>query len=122
MGRHSPGLELDVLIAEKVMGWRGDIPYDGTVNTLRPPHYSTEIAAAFEVSAKIYADYEYWLELTIIGAEYSNAEFLWDHDGPLKKPPSHWTKAKVEEDGDSPAHAICLAALKVIETSMEPSA
>lgn len=84
-----PGPELDQLIAEKVMGMK----------TVAPP-YSTDIAAAWEVVDAIrYKHGGGLLEL------YRNGDDTW--------------AARFDEDArlttcDTPAHAICLAALTAV--------
>lgn len=106
------GLELDALIAEKVMGWHfvGTFTLDPELNCDRwardqngleryfheVPKYSTDIAAAWQVVEKMIV--------------YSEHHFLLDKGGA-------WL-CRFREGGLSPGetapHAICLAALKAV--------
>lgn len=110
-----PGRELDALVAEKVMGWtpyQEDIPDPFTEGTytswdddkgrshMIPPNYSTDIAAAMEMEAKIN------LLTGKMLAKLRPGEWciMQQRDGTLY----------FEHHGESPAHAICLAALKAV--------
>ncbi len=108
-----PGRELDLLIAKKVMGcyvrrnFKGcfDLVIPGGVNCIdfieeegawfSVPHYSTNIAAAWEVVEKLGNDF---FELSRGGSGLS--------DG--------WSALTAEGDAwaETAPHAICLAALK----------
>jgi hypothetical protein len=110
----NPGRELDALVAEKVMGW-GHSRYFKTedssaVAALKRldgwniwkdgkwaflPHFSTDIAAAWEVAEKV-------------GCVIGRGSFGW-----IVK--DDWTDADGIET-DSAPHAICLFALKVMGT------
>lgn len=81
MTHHKPGRELDILIAEKVMGLvlSPDKKYyyeDGimAVNRINPllPHYSTDIAAAWLVVEKLSRDFLFSIHG---GADDWEAEF-----------------------------------------------
>ncbi len=112
------GRELDALVAEKVMGIELTItsqghPYfrDGTLLRVPIAHYSTDIAAAWQVVEKM-RDLGYWCQM--------RNEFE-AHDGPdcwagftphsttgWNGRPDHWTQA------ETLPLAICLAALKAV--------
>ena len=109
------GRDLDALIAEKVMGWRvlstwePGVPkhlLNGNGCEVVPPEftpYSTDIAAALEVVGHL----DRWcfrLEFNTLAPTAWTAEF-----------PGVLTKDSVKGAGDSPAHAICLAALEIIK-------
>lgn len=102
-----PGRELDALVAEKVMGWKivsnryecSDEQCNcrtGYLNDMHfLPNYSSDIAAAWEVAEKM------------------DDTFTDLHR--YKKDEWFCQMRKVCMRGDSAPHAICLAALKVIE-------
>lgn len=121
-----PGRELDALVAEKVMGWKKDRvrvgrnsgdgttfwtidalrfgdrihalePHDQPLNVPGLPPYSTDIAAAWEVVDNMRARN---LEFEISSA-------------PHRLP---WLAkfGRRAEPAPTPAHAICLAALKAV--------
>ena len=115
-----PGRELDMLVAEKVMGWSNSIgsarsdhmwgimDFDdkGPVLAANFPSYSEDIAAAWELMEK--------LKGPEMGVSICT---LWEQPNTFK-----WI-AKIEFLGterfefaveESAAHAICLAALKAI--------
>jgi hypothetical protein len=132
----SAGRELDTLIAEKVMGrsfdtgvdhpvygrgglppWGGFAP--GVQGLSVVPHYSTDIAAAWQI-----------VLLMVSRMGYDNIGFNWQ--GPLFKPEHHYLTQEgyplgttcwfvhIEHDGyikivcaDTPELAICRAALEV---------
>ena len=67
-----PGRELDVLIAEKVMGWLpgganpllacpagGSSADEGQTSICTPPNYSTEIGAAWAVIERLFLQYQF---------------------------------------------------------------
>ena len=101
----NPGHELDALIAEKVMG----IPrqWSEAASTWRPealPRYSTDIAAAFEVAAKL-EEQEFALQLW--HSEKNDIPGWYAHFTG-----KYWISSGYEgEKGETAAHAICLAAL-----------
>jgi hypothetical protein len=105
-----PGRELDMLIAEKVMGYE----YHPTKRYMAPknyrdrdgfrvwdediPHYSTDIAAAWEVVTKLAEEGK---QIRISNKAMGN-NYWWSY---------------IEEgaaQGESAPHAICLAALKAL--------
>lgn len=96
------GRELDALIAEKVMGFtvKGGLPISAW-----PPHYSADIAAAWEVVKKMGRH-----EISIHMRSDSNTDrvtkryYIMDYT----------CRALLAEANTAP-HAICLAALKAIE-------
>jgi len=117
-----PGYALDALVAEKVLGWRleyhtfgSDLPggpfraygYDSSGRHLCGdfPHFSTDIAAAWQVVEKFAADN--WE----VSVGWSIADNAWlcgiglDGHG--------WDM----ELADTALHAICLAALKAMEAT-----
>lgn len=111
----NPGRELDALVAEKVMGWEAVHEHDfrdggkqwlGTrsdgAKMVPLPHYSTSIAAAWEVVAHLrsLASYVRW-ELRGDRHDY-NCYFCLGRG-------VEWV-----EDIDTAPHAICLAALKAV--------
>ena len=98
-----PGRELDAIVAEKVMGLvlldtNRNVHEDGPVYSDNP-EYSTDIAAATEVAGKMG-----WGRLTFhkIRDEEGGG---WNLDA---FPPD------ANADGETHAHAICLAALKAV--------
>lgn len=112
-----PGRELDALVAEKVMGWRVGERFDGDWYLMEPAsggmggnpvpmrleHYSTDIAAAWQLVEKVGTG---WLYLTLTQdsdrtSDYWRAAF------------HRRTDAPDAVNGDTAPHAICLAALKV---------
>lgn len=121
-----PGRELDVLIAEKVMGWKLYC-YEGDVYAHEPGQYgdaakndgwcwegdtypenreshqfapSTDIAAAWEVVEKLSTNG--WAVKMQIG--FDSSRYYWDCEVFIEE--SHYGSAKTAP------HAICLAALK----------
>lgn len=122
----NPGRELDLLIAEKIMGWRKvpehEPPRSGWRNQSgywvsdegKPgdawiPRYSTNLRLAWEVVEKMgtfFPDLSFSLEY-YGRAKECEAQISWtDQDGLAQG-----TFYFLRED---PAHAICEAALKVI--------
>ena len=113
-----PGRELDALIAEKVMGLDPPMAqpsgrrikgfwseWDGL------PHYSTSIEAAWEVVEKIkdLREHEtFHIEWT--GCNWEAGYMQYES----YEPPSHDVVV-----GETPAHAICLAALKAVNSKTE---
>jgi len=112
--------EIDALIAEHVMGWKGVAPVSACVldmagiNPEYPqvpqivPYYSTDIAAAWEVVERLSTEfYHSWSLHLNNGRQYHEFKFV-----PPKEMasgtigPSHWVES------DTAPLAICLAALK----------
>jgi hypothetical protein len=115
----NPGRELDALIAEKVMGWRilkkltippkpldeadpcglpPGVSDDGKTAWVSIPHYSADIADAWQVVEKLLAQG--------FGVEILSDQGQWSVQ--------FWNLGRQTEYGDSAPHAICLAALKVV--------
>ncbi len=125
MSELKPGRELDALIAEKVMGGGSNTMvgnyegYDSMSGRDDPPsvlwssapkNYSTDIAAAWEVVEKLksqewerdsYKDAVTGLQITLSENEVRIMD-------------QHWNTWEASS-GESIAHSICLAALKVVE-------
>lgn len=116
MNESKPGRELDRLIAEKVMGWKSnhgvhlfppaDEPnrkrfqqWNGETMVTEIPHYSTDIAAAWEVKE----------EMRKRGWKWQLSENAWNL---FKTHPADPDAISVV--GKSDSHAICLAALKAV--------
>lgn len=100
-----PGRELDALIAEKVMGlepW----PEQQEAKPCSCPSYSTDIAAAWQIVKK------FEREASICSCPYGGwqASFIWLDSNPYSNECLEWSY------GETAPHAICLAALKAIET------
>ncbi len=104
------GNELDLLVKEKVFDEhpRSGIFFDA-------PEYSTYLGDAWKVVERIltntnFEEFRLWYKLDFVGAGF----------GARNLPPSSWPPVEpgewyiVEAKGDSVAHAICLAALKVV--------
>lgn len=125
-----PSRELDAIIAEKIMGWGPiDIDLNGNpvgINPLYPnkykchiiPKYSTSIAAAWEIIEKLKT-----MVLSIEVSIYTKPrtsqitsieETCQCNIFEFKKEFEWWTP-QFGVIGTTPAHAICLAALRVIE-------
>lgn len=131
MNELKPGRELDVLIAERVMGWepreenpvkwRNPDTSDGYRTDDDLPGFSTDIAAAWGVWGRLttmkykanltlvrLADNKYVVTALMGGAGtdiYSTDKKPWHEDGYL------------DEDtvGDTAPHAICLAAMRAYD-------
>lgn len=115
-----PGRELDALVAEKVFGRKVEWVYDEEECRKEPmvfmdrtgdfevlSHYSTSIACAWEV-----------VETLISTDDW--AEFSLDYESNLKwtvAPGSFYHDTAKAVFGETAPHAICLAALKVVEMS-----
>lgn len=106
-----PGLELDCLIAEKMMGWtrnngKWTPPFDAVglwtveCEAENIPRFSTDIAAAWRVVDKIKTKYAIGIHVGIYPAD---DEACLVHIGP-----------NIKEPASSAPHAICLAALKAL--------
>ena len=95
-----PGRELDALVAEKVMDNEIQRYVRGTLPCLfsNLPHYSTDIKAAWEVVEKMKKQSKILIE--VLHLCYTIQTFNSENQ-------ITWTKSEI-----SPAHAICLAALK----------
>lgn len=139
-----PGQELDRLIAEKVMGLIPqflEADYDHDMDCYRPdlikagdewvphapeyksqgkwfvktdewetlPHYSEDLSAAWDVVQKIKA-LGYWFQLINFSTGESCAEFH-SNETIGECPIPRWEYSATE---DTPAHAICMAALRVV--------
>jgi hypothetical protein len=111
-----PGRELDALVWQALNGQEvnvlkcryvgGDIqPHAGyPAGHISPPHYSTDIAAAWEVVEKMleaYSGVEIYLENERCEVHCDGARDEWDD--------------LVYIRGDTAPHAICIAALKAME-------
>lgn len=103
--------ELDVLIAEKIFGWQrlpnfiparwsvpGAPPQSNTPSIEDIPNYSTDICAAWKIVDKIKL-----LKFAFLGQTINGDWGVWSND-------EEW-----EEFGRTAPHAMCLAALKVME-------
>lgn len=103
-----PGRELDALVAEKVMG--EDLSPLGTLHGREipyvPPHYSTDIAAAWQVMEHITAqkrDDFGWFDLRFVNDRWK-ATFI----------TGAYYEARDHIEAPTAPHAICLAALKAV--------
>lgn len=111
------GRELDALIAEKVMGlkyeFEGDSPIYAPNDFL--PHYSTEIASAWEVIDKMWRDGEWRVTVFYGGdeARWWGAEFAYDANH-LGAAYHALYDRKVEARADTAPLAICRAALLAV--------
>ncbi len=115
--------ELDALVAEHVMGWRSvskpkEAPdpkdledYFGIAEGAcwLVPHYSTDIAAAWQVVEKIYADGHGWMLVEKDGKREYRAY------RPTKSPNFAWWGAR----SSTPEQSICLAALRARGVEVE---
>lgn len=120
------GRELDALVAEKVMGWEPgpggihlfppkDEPnrkrftrWNGEARVTEIPHYSTDIAAAWEVVEKLGHKFQMFLNTR---GKWTEADFV------------HWPdnlKGYVAASADTAPLAICLAALKACGVDLKP--
>jgi len=118
-----PGRELDVLVAEKVIGNQvisigGDpetiglqeakiLPSGSAGGSRNLAHYSTDILAAWEVVEKFENDGG----IINYGNMFEGERKPWVSIGYLKSP-VHSHHAFVMAHGETAAHAVCLAALK----------
>lgn len=114
-----PGIELDALVAEKVMGWT-EKRLDHNKYLFEAcglssvPRYSTDIAAAWEVAQKIKdkdEDNNFVIHISQSKNHECTAEVRYvdnsDPDDPILAGPFYLL-------GETPSHAICLAALKAV--------
>jgi hypothetical protein len=105
----SPGLELDILVAEKVMGFR-DTDAGQYFSASAVPPYSTDIAAAWQVVEKL-ALQNIRIELMPTMAGYA-VDFI-KYDPTQEFTP--WTEiSNSYVEAEQAPHAICLAALKAV--------
>jgi hypothetical protein len=98
-----PGLELDALVAREIMGWRIDPGFvgcgirPGTVTLADFPRYSRDIAAAWEVVERLRSQ---------------GIGFRLEWSEGMEKPAAQFQRGLyAEHEGETAAHAICLAAL-----------
>ncbi|MGZ3770069.1 MAG: BC1872 family protein [Bdellovibrio sp.] len=101
------GRELDILIAEKVMG--KDISLEGPIPLhFRLPNYSTDISAAWEVVEKM-KSFKQWGAFRIKFDEFRkkwSVGWEWRDHGS--------SSVDHEANSESAPYAICLAALKAV--------
>lgn len=131
MEEMKPGLELDRMIAEKVMGWKnvkvvtasgtglgqlqGEMPKDGIYHTRKVPEFSRDIAAAWEVVEKIKdirvkdGKEESWM--FSVTFEQDTKKWLAGYQYVYCDHSTNWINGAIAE---TPALAICLAALKAV--------
>lgn len=113
-----PGKELDVFVAENVMGLNASsITNDGysvvVYNGKLLPSYSTDIAAAWEVVEKMRSDYlALRLNRDIGNQNQDDCEWCATFEGNGKETP-------VDSWSSTAPHAICLAALKACGVQVE---
>lgn len=121
------GRELDALVAKKIMGLRvfQEPPYDinpvlideHEVITGVVPPYSTDISAAWIVVNKLHEGrgrgFARVITVHHFWPGYAECEIISEPEGG-SKPREHWPSVFVF--GGTPAHAICLAALKAVES------
>lgn len=98
------GRDLDALVAERVMGWEAPTwhhPEGWGTSDSSIPHFSTDISAAWEVVEKMRPDWTLDFRATCEGyfASFDNMSQTFEHFS-----------------RESAAHAICLAALKALES------
>lgn len=119
-----PGRELDVLVAEKVMGWRAHTIWgtDYEVGSGEPvrricyaPYYSTDIAAAWDVVQKMREDRRKVLVHWENGQTSAYNEEFWEVEisGPLR------LDAAFRAHADTAPHAICIAALRAVGVEVD---
>ena len=119
--------ELDALVAEKVMGWKmykgawfpegfdfevekHKYNADWLSNGIHIPHYSADIAAAWQVVEKMKADFS---DGSVEGFS------LWFSSNPVQMP--HWkcmfenSEDHVKAEAPTAPRAICLAALRACD-------
>ena len=124
MNEHEAGRELDALVAERVMGWTRVVraretlwqsPKAGTwpIVASRLPHYSTDIAAAWQVVERMRADG--WV-CEVFGSDTANAE---GYSVTLWRPDT--SGSSVTQNATAPL-AICRAALAAIDATTRRTA
>ncbi len=100
-----PGRELDALVAEKVMGWKMDasaVWHGPGPSCLVLPHYSTDIADAWEIVEKLQSqDWACILD--------NVKDFLGNWQAHFEK-----DRRACTAESESAPHAIALAALKAV--------
>lgn len=118
-----PGIELDDLVATKVMGWKwnhkknwydtpdnspryGYTAEDGYYSGLGGVPFSRSISAALEVVEHIKRDY-FCFDLL-----WSGKNEKWQCIFPQKNDPKNYMGEQKPVFSDTPAHAICIAALR----------
>lgn len=103
----NPGRELDALISEKIFGMKVTVPSDNGFLPM-PPHYSTNIRAAWEVFEKVAR----MVDDPWAGFVFDGKKGVWRCHFDRQTP------GGVSERGtaisDTAPHAICLAALKAV--------
>lgn len=105
------GLELDILVAEKVMGWSNrkmDLDFPRVMNHMNGqattvPEFSTNMVAAWQVMEKVFALGKGWILIGHPSAGGPYTAYL-DTERDLD-----WIM-----QGESAPHAACLAALKAV--------
>lgn len=105
--------ELDLMVAEKVMGWKRSFddgwntPAEGWVGFVGA-RFSTDISAAWKVVEKMLENHRYGMQLFNVGTKAWSCKFF--------SGGKEWWNC---DDGmcydHSAAHAICLAALRAVE-------
>ncbi len=110
-----PGRELDALVATVIMGWRKDhatvsvmeswnkVTGEHLIDIPELPRYSTEISAAWEVVHKL---------KTLKGIK---SEIFSNHGSGWYVQVFRNFQDRVTASSDTFPHAVCLAALKVVE-------
>lgn len=124
----SPGKELDVLIAEKVMGWKlhGDSKITSRTHGCKyvapdggyyhgPSEYSTDISAAWEL-VEFLRDSGQWCCLNLT----SDYNYVYEFNLIKSSLNGNATHEITIRSGccESASHAICLAALKAVGVSV----
>jgi hypothetical protein len=108
-----PGRELDALVAEKVMGWmrQHDIWYGPKLKMAqafdRPPNYSTDIAAAWEIVEKF--SKLGWDVTVFSGGEMRDGDEIY-----AEFDPRYCDGKFALKSAYTAPHAICLAALNAV--------
>lgn len=117
-----PGRELDALVGEKVMNGKRHIEHsvlavDISAKTytmgggLEYPRYSTDIAAAWEVVEKVGRTWHgfhfllQWTEPSWCSPQWEAGWYEWSYGE---------VESRAKGSGGTPAHAICVAALKAV--------
>jgi hypothetical protein len=95
----NPSRELDLLVAEKVMGFTGD--YHPDVVSVYPPQYSTDIQAAMSI-VNLLCDNRHRSRISIQG----DTSYWWV---------KFWMIGEAHGEGETLPLAICRAALAGVE-------
>lgn len=136
-----PGIDLDLLVAEKVMGWTKGHIHEGEVMMLppnpseneayqSPPAFSTNLENAWEVVEKLrsmnlsidvhaYPEGRKWLKPNEDESEWVLTPATTFYQSTICKEEDHggcWF-VLCDAEGTNPAHAICLAALEALKLS-----